>query len=75
MASNVDHPQHYTKGKVECIDAIEAAAVGLDGISAICVGNVIKYVWRYRQKNGIEDLRKARWYLDKLISTEEFRTE
>lgn len=66
-ADTVNHPSHYTAGKVECIDAIEAATVGLEGIQAVCTGNVIKYVWRFSRKNGIEDLRKARWYLDKLI--------
>lgn len=68
---NVNHPSHYTAGKVECIDAIEAATSGLEGIQAVCTGNVIKYIWRWRRKNGVEDLRKARWYLDKLIESEE----
>lgn len=66
--SSVSHPPHYTAGKVECIDAIESATMGLDGLEAVCVGNVLKYMWRWRFKNGVEDLRKARWYLDKLIS-------
>lgn len=66
-SSVVHHPAHYTAGKVECIDAIEAATVGLEGIQAVCTGNVIKYVWRFSRKNGVEDLRKARWYLDRLI--------
>jgi hypothetical protein len=68
---NVNHPSHYTQGKIECIDAIEEATKGLFGISAVCVANVIKYIWRYKFKNGIEDLKKARWYLDKLITHEE----
>ena len=63
----VNHPAHYTAGKVECIDAIEAATVGLEGIQAMCTGNVIKYVWRWKRKGGVQDLRKARWYLDRLI--------
>lgn len=63
----VNHPKHYTAGKVECIDAIEAATVKLTGIEAVCTANVIKYVWRWKLKNGVEDLKKARWYLDKLI--------
>lgn len=63
----VNHPSHYTAGKVESIDAIEAATTELTGIAAVCTGNVIKYVWRWKRKNGVEDLRKARWYLDKLI--------
>ena len=68
---NVNHPSHYTQGKIECIDAIEESTKGLIGISAVCVANVIKYIWRYKFKNGIEDLKKARWYLDKLINHEE----
>ncbi len=72
-SDNINHPNHYTTGKVECIDAIEAATEGLTGIQAVCTGNVIKYVWRWRRKNGVEDLRKARWYLDKLIKEVEER--
>jgi len=68
---SINHPSHYTQGKIECIDAIEESTKGLIGISAVCVANVIKYIWRYKFKNGIEDLKKARWYLDKLISHEE----
>jgi hypothetical protein len=68
---NINHPSHYTQGKIECIDAIEESTKGLLGISAVCVANVIKYIWRYKFKNGIEDLKKARWYLDKLINHEE----
>ena len=62
----VNHPAHYTQGGVECIDAIKAA-VG-DGFEAYCAGNVLKYVFRYRYKGGVEDLKKARWYLDRLIA-------
>ena len=64
----VTRPAHYTAGKIECIDAIEAATAGLEGIEAVCIGNVIKYAWRWKWKNGIEDLRKARRYLDILIA-------
>ena len=67
MSDKVEHPEHYTKGKIECIDAIEAATAGLVGIEAVCIAQVIKYVWRWKWKNGIEDLKKARWYLDKLM--------
>ena len=61
-------PSHYTKGDIECIDAIESAVAGLKGIEAVCVSNIIKYTWRYKSKSGLEDLRKARWYLNRLIS-------
>lgn len=67
----INHPSHYTAGKVECIDAIESATEELTRIEAVCTGNVIKYLWRWKKKNGIEDLRKARWYLEKLISEEQ----
>jgi hypothetical protein len=63
----VNHPTHYTQGKVECIDAIEAATCNLPGIEAVCTGAAIKYLWRWKQKNGLEDLLKAQWYMYKLI--------
>ena len=68
--SNVDmvnHPSHYTQGVIECIDCIKSATVGKAGIEAFCVGNAIKYLFRYEEKNGIEDVKKARWYIDRLI--------
>ena len=63
----INSPSHYTQGKVECIDAIESATIGKKGIEAVCVANVIKYLWRYEEKNGLEDIKKAQWYLQKLI--------
>ena len=63
----VNHPQHYTQGGIECIDALKAATVGKRGIDAVCVANVIKYLWRYEEKNGIEDVRKAKWYIERLL--------
>jgi hypothetical protein len=67
MSDPVNHPSHYTSGKVECIDAIEAATASLVGVEAFCTGNAIKYLWRWKMKNGIEDLKKARWYIDRLL--------
>lgn len=67
----VNHPSHYTAGKVECIDALESATTGLQGIEAVCTANAIKYLWRWKHKNGVEDLKKAKWYIDRLIQTEE----
>jgi hypothetical protein len=67
VKDNVNHPSHYTQGAIECIDAIKEATKGLLGIEAVCTANIIKYVWRWKFKNGVEDLRKARWYLDRLI--------
>ena len=63
----VNHPQHYTQGDIECIDALKAATVGKRGIEAVCVANVIKYLWRYEKKNGIEDIRKAKFYIEHLL--------
>lgn len=63
----VNHPPHYNSGKNECIEAIESATMGKNGFEAYLVGNIIKYLFRYNQKNGIQDLQKAKWYVDKLI--------
>lgn len=64
----INHPSHYTKGRIECIDAIDSATVGKSGIEAVCVANIIRYLWRYEEKGGLESVRKAQWYLNKLIS-------
>lgn len=60
-------PEYY-KGDVECIDAIQAAIGSGTGFRAFLQGQVMKYVWRYQHKNGIEDLEKAEWYLHRLKS-------
>ena len=65
MADNVNKPPHYNQSGIECIDAIQAATG--DGFEYYLQGNIMKYLWRYRYKNGIEDLKKAQWYLNKLI--------
>lgn len=64
----VNHPSHYTKGRIECINAIDSATTGKSGIEAVCVANIIKYLFRYEEKNGLEDVKKAKWYINKLIS-------
>lgn len=63
----VEHPAHYNQGGIECIEAIKAATVNKSGIEAVCVANVIKYLFRYETKNGLEDVKKALWYLNRLI--------
>ena len=64
----VNHPSHYqTEDGIECIDAIAAAVHNLKGMEAFDTGTCIKYLWRWKKKNGIEDLDKARWYLSDLI--------
>ena len=65
---NVTHPQHYCQGGIECIKAIEAA-MSPEGFQDYCKGNVMKYIWRWRDKAGVEDLEKARVYLDWLIES------
>ena len=68
---SVNKPKHYNQGKVECIDAIESATIGKTGIQAVSTANVIKYLWRFEDKGGFEDIKKAQWYLNKLIETYE----
>ena len=63
--NTVSHPAHCTSGGIECIDCIKAA-LG-ENFMGFLIGNVIKYTYRYKHKNGIEDLKKARWYLDRAI--------
>ena len=63
----VNSPEHYTQGNIECIDAIAEVVKHLDGMEAMCTGNAIKYLWRWRHKNGIEDLKKAQWYIQRMI--------
>lgn len=62
---NVAKPYHYTRGSIECIDAIKASSTP-DEYKGFLKGNVMKYLWRYRHKGGAESLQKAQWYLDKL---------
>lgn len=66
---NVNHPKHYqTESGIEAIDLIEAFTSNLSGIEAVCTGNVLKYMCRWNEKNGIEDVRKAEWYIKKLLN-------
>lgn len=67
---NVNSPPHYKSGDVECIDAIKAS-MSREQFAGYLKGNVMKYVWRMSYKGKpIEDLRKARWYLERLIEVE-----
>lgn len=73
---NVNHPQHYqSKSGLETIDVIEAFTEGLVGGEATNTGNVLKYMCRWKNKNGLEDLKKARWYLNRLIDIVEKHDE
>lgn len=68
MHDVVNHPQHYQSATgLEVIDVIEAFTSDLRGIEATDTGNIIKYICRWNQKNGVEDLKKAQWYLNHLI--------
>ena len=72
----VNHPPHYqTSSGLETIDVIEAFTEDLTGAEATNTGNVIKYICRWKHKNGLEDLKKARWYLDRLIRLVEGRNK
>lgn len=75
MHDAVNHPSHYSKnGGIECIEAIEAS-MDKDAFRGLLKGNIIKYIWRYEDKNGLEDLKKCRWYLDALIFSMETEGE
>ena len=67
VSDMVEKPPHYNQGGIECIEAI-AVALGRDGFKGYLRGNVLKYLWRFEYKNGVEDLKKARWYLDRLLA-------
>ena len=66
----VNHPNHYTNGSIECIDAM-VAAYGKDRVADYCIINAFKYIWRSEHKNGLEDIKKAIWYLNKHVELKE----
>ena len=70
MHDSVNSPSHYTHGSIECIEAIEAS-MSAEAFKGALKANILKYVWRYENKKGSEDLRKAQWYLDRLIAIRE----
>lgn len=67
---NVNHPSHYVSGGAECID-IMIATQGEEAVKNFCICNAFKYIYRHRSKGGIEDIKKAIWYLNKYIELEE----
>ena len=69
LSDTVNHPSHYSDGEIECIEAIEAQLTP-EEYRGYLKGNVAKYVWREKHKGGIESLKKAQWYLTKLIALE-----
>ena len=65
----VSHPDHYqSETGLEVIEVIETFTFNLKGIEAVTTGNILKYICRWKKKNGLQDLKKAKWYLDHLIN-------
>lgn len=70
LVDNVSHPSHYTNGEIECIEAIKSSMTE-EAYRGYLKGNIMKYIWRYQLKNNpVEDLKKAQWYLCRLIELE-----
>ena len=67
---NVNHPKHYETGKFESIDAM-LETQGKEAVQDFCICNAFKYIWRHKFKNGVEDIRKAKWYIDKYLELED----
>lgn len=68
VADMVNHPAHYKSKKgIEVIDVIEAFTEGLEGIEATDTGNILRYICRWKSKNGLQDLEKCQWYINHLI--------
>lgn len=73
---NIAHPHRYQSSSgMECIDAISAITEDKSGCEAFMIGNIVKYLWRYKKKNGIEDVKKAKVYMDMLIEKLEEKSE
>ena len=70
MSDPVNHPSHYETGKFESIDVM-VETQGVEAVQNFCICNAFKYIYRHKFKNGIEDIKKAIWYLNKYIELEE----
>lgn len=70
MSDNVNHPSHYETGKFECIEVMMETQ-GVEAVAAFCVCNAFKYLYRHKNKNELEDIKKAVWYLKKFIELKE----
>ena len=70
MKDNVNHPSHYETGKFECIEVM-LETQGKEAVKNFCICNAFKYIYRHNNKNGVEDIKKAKWYLDKYIEIDE----
>lgn len=73
-SDNVEHPTHYTGTSIECIDAMRETQ-GAEAVKNFCICNAFKYLWRHDKKNGVEDVKKAAWYLNKFIELEDTKDE
>lgn len=69
MADMVNHPTHYETGQFECIDVM-VETQGVEAVKDFCICNAFKYLYRHRRKNGVEDVEKAKWYIDKYLQLE-----
>lgn len=65
-ADAVNHPAHYETGKFECIDVM-LETQGVEAVKEFCICNAFKYLYRHKNKNGVEDIKKAIWYLNKYV--------
>lgn len=74
MGDNVNHPDHYCSGGIECIDAM-IAAHGVERVECHCTESAFKYIWRFMRKGGDEDIEKAVWYLQKYLELRRGETE
>lgn len=63
---NINHPAHYETGSIECIDVL-IETQGAKAVQSFCICNAIKYLYRWQRKNGITDIKKAKWYIDKFL--------
>lgn len=63
---NVNHPGHYETGKFECIEVM-TEVFGVETVMNFCICNAFKYIYRYKRKNGSEDIRKGLWYMNKYL--------
>ena len=70
MSDPVNHPDHYTQGSIECIDAM-IETQGVQAVQNYCICNAFKYIWRHNLKNNDQDIRKAKWYIDKYLELSE----
>lgn len=70
----VEHPAYYCTGKYECIDVM-IETQGVEAVQDFCICNAFKYLYRHEGKNGLEDIKKAIWYLNKFVELEENANE